>query len=182
MIDYRLLQGTLIRLTAVRAEDAPTAARWDEDSEFARQYAISPAVPRSPTKMAQLFDDTQRGAGSYLFGIRPLYTEDLIGLLELDGIQWTHRVGWLGLAIGESANRGVGYGTDALRVGLRFAFHELNLYRLQLTVFSYNARAIHLYEKFGFVREGVMRGALLRDAQRWDMYLYGLLAAEWKQK
>ncbi len=51
---------------------------------------------------------------------------------------------------------------------------------MQLTVFSYNTRAIALYEKLGFQREGVYREFIQRDGARYDMYLYGLLRCEWK--
>ena len=69
---------------------------------------------------------------------------------------------------------------EALRLMLRFAFHELNLHRLQLTVFAYNEAAIRLYERLGFQREGAFREYLLRDGKRYDMLLYGLLAREWE--
>jgi RimJ/RimL family protein N-acetyltransferase len=66
-------------------------------------------------------------------------------------------------------------------VGLRFAFHELNLFRVCLTVFSYNAAAIALYEQLGFTREGTYREHIERDGQRYDMVLYGLLRPEWEK-
>jgi RimJ/RimL family protein N-acetyltransferase len=65
---------------------------------------------------------------------------------------------------------------------LRFAFHELNLHRVCLTVFSYNAPAIALYERLGFVREGVYREHIERDGQHFDMLLFGLLRREWEGK
>ena len=46
---------------------------------------------------------------------------------------------------------------------------------------SYNERAIALYEKLGFQREGVHREHLQRDGRRYDMYLYGLLRSEWEK-
>jgi len=72
-----------------------------------------------------------------------------------------------------------GYGREAMHVGLNFVFNELNLYRVCLTVFSYNESAIALYEALGFTREGVYREHLERDGRRHDMYLYGLLRSEW---
>ena len=71
------------------------------------------------------------------------------------------------------------YGAEALGLALQFAFQELNLHRVQLTVFSYNQRAIALYEKLGFQREGIFREHLERDGTRFDMYLYGILRPEW---
>jgi RimJ/RimL family protein N-acetyltransferase len=65
---------------------------------------------------------------------------------------------------------------------LRFAFHEINLHRLQLTVFAYNERAIASYERLGFVREGVFREFINHDGRRYDMILYGLLRHEWEAR
>ena len=72
-------------------------------------------------------------------------------------------------------------GREAMQLALAFAFNELNLYRVCLTVFSYNDQAITLYERLGFVREGAYRQHLERDGRRYDMYLYGLLRPEWEK-
>jgi RimJ/RimL family protein N-acetyltransferase len=56
----------------------------------------------------------------------------------------------------------------------------MNLHRLQLTVLDYNARAIAMYERLGFQREGTYRELGLRDGRRYDMHLYGLLRPEWE--
>ena len=105
-----------------------------------------------------------------------------MGFIEIDGILWTHGAGWLGIGIGEREHWGQGIGGEAMRLALNFAFNELNLHRIQLTVFAYNERAIALYEKLGFVREGVYREALHRDGQRYDMILYGLLRREYRNE
>ena len=68
---------------------------------------------------------------------------------------------------------------DAMKVALRYAFTELNLRRVTLTVFEYNPRAIRSYEKTGFQHEGRLRGALLRDGKRWDMFYMGILCDDW---
>ena len=65
-------------------------------------------------------------------------------------------------------------------IGFDQCFDELNLHRVQLTVFDYNKRAIALYEKLGFQHEGTFREFLHRDGRRYDMHLYGLLRREWQ--
>ncbi|MCZ7572072.1 MAG: GNAT family N-acetyltransferase [Ardenticatenaceae bacterium] len=80
----------------------------------------------------------------------------------------------------DEANWGKGYGHEALELALGFAFRELNLYRVQLTVFGYNERAIALYKTAGFQREGVYREFMQRDGQRYDLHLFGLLRREWE--
>jgi RimJ/RimL family protein N-acetyltransferase len=86
------------------------------------------------------------------------------------------------IGLGDRGNWGKGFGWDAMTLLLKFAFHELNLYRVQLTVFSYNERARSLYERLGFTREGVFREHLARDGSRHDMILYGMLRSEWEQQ
>lgn len=171
--------GTRIRLTALRPDDAAVIARWYEDGDFSRLYDVSAAYPRSLASLTRWLEDTDRQKDVYAFAIRPLYSEDLLGIIDLNGILWNQRTAWLGIGIGDPEQRGRGYGEEAVRLILNFAFDELNLHRIQLTVFSYNERAIRLYERLGFVREGVMREALLRDGRRWDMLLFGILRGEW---
>ena len=64
---------------------------------------------------------------------------------------------------------------------VNYGFNELNLHRLQLTVFGYNEPAVKLYEKLGFQHEGSYREFLQRDGQRYDMHLYGLLLSDWEE-
>ena len=87
----------------------------------------------------------------------------------------------LSIGIGDQSNRGKGYGSEAMRLIIDYAFFELNLHRIQLTVFDYNQQAIALYERLGFQREGVFREFGQRDGKRYDMYLYGILYEEWEQ-
>jgi RimJ/RimL family protein N-acetyltransferase len=179
MLTSNLLQGSRVRLTALSTDDLPTIASWHQDAGFARLFDARPAAPKTIGMLDHWLDEYNRANNGFVFAIRPLGEETLIGFIEIEGIMWVHRHAWLSIAIGESAHQGRGYGAEALRLALQFAFQELNLHRVQLTVFSYNLRAIALYEKLGFMREGVYREHLQRDGKRHDMYLYGLLCDEW---
>jgi RimJ/RimL family protein N-acetyltransferase len=175
----QLLRGQRVWLSALGREDTATIAGWDTDSAFLRLLDSAPAAPRSEDEVARWLESVRRAHDYFAFGIRLVGSDDLIGWLELDGIQWNHQTCGLGIGIGSWAHRGQGYGTQALTLALDFAFYELNLHRVTLTVFAYNHAAIGLYEKLGFVREGVYREHLHRDGQRYDMLLYGLLRREW---
>ena len=67
-----------------------------------------------------------------------------------------------------------------MKVLLRYAFEELNLHRVNLSVFEYNPRAIRSYEKAGFRHEGRQRDALHRCGKRWDMLYMGILKSDWE--
>jgi RimJ/RimL family protein N-acetyltransferase len=65
---------------------------------------------------------------------------------------------------------------------LRFAFSELNLFRVSAIVPEYNEGAIRLLKKFGFVQEVRRRRSLERDGRRWDLFVFGLLNDEWRNQ
>ncbi|MDO4739569.1 MAG: GNAT family protein [Eubacteriales bacterium] len=85
----------------------------------------------------------------------------------------------IGLFIAEPEARGKGCGGDALELLLLFAFSELNCRKVKLNVFSYNTRAIHLYEKKGFLREGVLREEAYTAGQWHDEYCYAQFREAW---
>ncbi len=182
MTSSTLLRGSRVRLTALTQSDLPTVAQWHQNPEFLRLFDAFPAYPRTEAALAQWLDDRHKATDAFLFAIRTLDNDALIGYVELDGILWTHRVSGVSIAIGEAKHWGKGYGYEAMQLVLRFAFDELNLHRVQLTVFCYNERAIALYEKLGFQREGIHREHLQRDGKRHNMYLYGLLRSEWENR
>ena len=176
-----LLRGERVRLTAVTSDDLPTMAVWWADADFLRLYDSLPALPQSAKQLAGRLENSEQGKTNFLLGIRPLAEDKLLGLIELDGIMWSHGTSYISIAIGDKAERGKGLGREAMSLMLDFAFHELNLHRVFLTVFSYNTAAIAMYEKLGFTREGAYREHLQRDGQRFDMLLYGILRREWMQ-
>lgn len=175
-----LLDGSRVRLVPLNAGDIALVARWQQDTSYLRLLDANVAYPKSEAQVGEWIREGQRGREHFLFGIRVLLSDDLIGFIELSDVMWSHRNSWLTIAIGDADYRGRGYGSEAMSLILEFAFRELNLHRVQLTVFSYNEPAIHLYEKLGFQREGIYREFLERDGQRYDMILYAILKREWE--
>jgi len=179
MLTENILHGLRIKMTAIGKTDLPAISVWYEDTSFSRMFDATPALPKSQAQLEKWLEGVNKATDSYLFAIRPLEDETLLGFLELDGILWPHQSGWLSIGLGNPKHWGQGLGREGMELALRFAFNELNLYRVQLTVFSYNDRAINLYEKLGFKREGVFREHIQRDGRRYDMILFGLLRPEW---
>jgi RimJ/RimL family protein N-acetyltransferase len=175
-----LLIGQLVRLTAMNAETAAEGfARWDMDTEYLRQLDSAPHLPNRAKKIKEGIEKDQReDPDTIAFSVWTLADDRLIGFVAFDGINWQHGDTFVAIGMGEPAYRGNGYGTDAMRVMLRYGFQELNLYRIQLNVFSYNERAIKSYLKVGFSVEGRQRGMLRRDGQRWDFVYMGVLREE----
>ena len=184
-MNEKLFRGELVRLTAQNPEaDAETFAKWSRDSEYLRLAFGNTQLPRSAQ---QARTDMERRTGEtnphhYGLAIRTLADDTLIGFIGLMGVSGTHGDAWVYIAIGDRAYWGKGYGTDAMRVLLHYAFTELNLHRVSLGVFEYNPRAIRSYEKVGFVVEGHSREELHRDGKYWDDILMGILREDWKKE
>ena len=105
------------------------------------------------------------------FMIRANADDRLLGKAWIEWIEWANGNGRICLGIGASEDRRKGYGTQALRMLLRFAFAELNLFRVTAFVPEYNDGAMALLQKFGFVQEVCRRKSLERDGRRWDLVL-----------
>jgi RimJ/RimL family protein N-acetyltransferase len=115
----------------------------------------------------------------FWFTIRACEDDHLLGDIILEVVNWAARDAFVGLGIGERDFWGRGYGTEAMNLMLEFAFTEIDLRRVTLTVFEYNPRAIRCYEKAGFHHEGRMRRYLSREGKRWDELYMGILREEW---
>jgi RimJ/RimL family protein N-acetyltransferase len=181
-METNLLQGKLVRLTAEDPQTiADVEAYWGTDSEYLRLLSSTPAYPFSVKKIREWVEKELEGKNptSFLFMIRTLADNHLIGMMDLGGDLFPHGEAWVGIGIGERGFWGQGYGTDAMKVILRYGFMELNLRRMSLNTFEYNPRAIRTYEKVGFVHEGRVRKYLLRAGQRWDMIFMGIHREEW---
>ncbi|MET9252375.1 GNAT family protein [Streptomyces sp. NPDC003717] len=75
--------------------------------------------------------------------------------------------------------RGRGVGTEATRLIVGYGFEHLGLHRVELEAYGNNARALRVYEKVGFVVEGVRREAAWRDGAWVDEVLMAVLDREW---
>lgn len=179
-----LYRGKLVCLRAVDPDSMAAAYfRWSQDSEYWRMASSEPAQPFSikTTKEwleEELFKDPP---GFIMFAIHTLEDDRLIGDIGFEDDEMPDGETVVAIGIGERADWGKGYGTDAMRLILSYAFCELNLQRVSLTVSEYNPRAIQSYLKVGFVEEGRLRGSELRGGRRYDLVYMGILRQDWEQ-
>ena len=110
MITPNLLRGEQVRLTAPTAADLPAITRWWSDPDFLRLYNTAPAAPRNEDQLSRRFDFSHTSPDNFLFAIRPLDDDSLLGLLEFDGVDWSNRTTFVSIGIGAAEHRGQGYG------------------------------------------------------------------------
>jgi RimJ/RimL family protein N-acetyltransferase len=142
-----LLVGATTRMRPVSQADLPTIQSWDEDP------AIIDLMGRRFSEMTagEWFDSLSDGRCRAW--VIETHGGRMIGELELAHINWRAGSAELRICIGEKDCWNCGYGTDAIRSALRYAFERLDLEEVYLRVFASNRRAVRVYERMGFRTE-----------------------------
>jgi RimJ/RimL family protein N-acetyltransferase len=165
-----------VKLAPLLEEDSVMLFNWVNDRE--QILYNSPYKPVHPAQHSSWFESIQKRNDLVIFGIRNSESNDLIGTCQLHSINNISRSAELQIRLGGVETRGKGLGTQAVQLLLNFGFKDLNLNRIYLHVFKTNIRAIHVYEKVGFLHEGVLRKAVYLDGQYEDVVVMSLLKEE----
>ena len=169
-----------VYLRGAERSDIPQFVRWMNDWRTTQTLALR--APMSIASEEAWFERmlADQGKGGYMF-VACLLEDDralgTIGLFELDLVDGS---AGLGISIGDPADRGKGHGTDSLRALLAFGFGQLRLERIWLDVYDLNPGARRVYERVGFVHEGVLRHAAFREGRYLDVHRMAILADEWR--
>jgi RimJ/RimL family protein N-acetyltransferase len=186
-IQTQLFESPELRLGPIDHEKDPEIeSKWTHDSDFMRLMETNPARPLSAAMIKKQYEKLEKQIEEeknlFHFMIRAKADDRLVGKAVVQWIEWTNSNGWIRLGIGAAEDRRKGYGTQVMQMLLRFAFAELNLFRISAMVPEYNEGTIALLHKFGFTQEVCRRSALERDGRRWDLYVFGLLNEEWQNR
>jgi RimJ/RimL family protein N-acetyltransferase len=177
-----ILVGECVRLRALHEDDLPTLARWETDAgrmATLSNWVVPPSEAAAKERIAKWCANEKDDLG---FAIETLDEPPvLIGSLGLWGARPKDRCATIGIALGRE-HLGRGYGTDAMRVVVEYAFREMGLHRVQLVVAPFNGAGIRAYEKAGFVEEGRHREAVWHDGRWYDEVLMSVLDHEWADR
>jgi diamine N-acetyltransferase len=169
-----------VYLRSPEREDIPRFVAWLNDRRTSRTLSLR--APLSLVQEEQWFDGmlARQGRESWLFVICRVEDDRPVGNIGLEELDLVNGSAGLGIMIGDPADRGRGLGGDALCAMLAFAFDSLRLERVWLDVYAFNNGARRLYERIGFVREGVLRHAFWRDGRWIDAVRMAILVDEWR--
>ena len=107
-------------------------------------------------------------------------TNEFLGEVVLNFIDSINRSASIRIGISGAQHRGKGYGSEAIILMLRYGFNILHLHRIELSVYDINPRAIHVYEKIGFRREGLQRDVLYLHGIFHNMITMSILEDEFR--
>jgi RimJ/RimL family protein N-acetyltransferase len=167
-----VLEGELVRLEPAGPEHLdglwPLYSGGDDDpfATVTRQQAAA-GLARAREREDRADWAVVRRADAAVVG------EAVLMDLDEDASSMSYRIALVGPEV-----FGQGYGTEATRLVRDFAFGPLGLHRLALEVNSFNAPAIAVYTKVGFVLEGVRREAVRQDGTWYDVHEMALLESD----
>ena len=177
-----MIEGVLVDLRALEPADILRTLPWRGTAEMAR--LMGDRYPPSRTSFEALETEFLHVPPAYGEQRLAIDTKDgrHIGNVRLYDLPPEDRSAKLSIRIGEQSERSKGYGTDAVRTLLRFAFEEMNLNRVALEVFEYNQRAIAAYRKCGFVEEARMRLAQFSGGAFHDVLIMAVLRENFERR
>ncbi len=133
------------------------------------------AFPTSVRDQLEKLNREQSDPHTIVYTICTRERDQIIGKTTFYRIDWVGRTAVFYLAISEAANWQKGYGGEVTRLMVEYAFDTLNLNRIQLHVFKDNKAAVKVYEKAGFIVEGILRQAMYHNGRYCDFYVMGIL-------
>lgn len=174
-----LLYGEQVFLARPTPEDIPVIAGWSHDTGYYRSLRRGISYPETAAAYDEWFSSMIKEESGFPFSIRRRSDDALVGWLAIREIYWQARHCTFVIGV-DPAHQRRGYGTDAVRVMLRYAFQELNLNRVELAVIQYNEAGIRAYQNVGFKHEGTLHASVYRDGEYYDVLMMGMLRADWE--
>jgi RimJ/RimL family protein N-acetyltransferase len=170
----------MYQLRELERGDLTVITKWRNSSELIRQLG-APFRYINPEVDIRWFDSYMANRNSCVrCAVVDVGEPDkILGLVSLTNIDQLNQSALLHIMIGDTISQGKGMGTFAVKSMVEHAFYNLNLHRIELIVLSSNKRAQHVYEKVGFVREGVLRKSIYKSGEFVDAYQYSLLREEY---
>jgi RimJ/RimL family protein N-acetyltransferase len=173
-IDVPVLTGARLVLRRPRAEDVEARFRLGRHREIVEAYGgtFDPAAVFTRDGAQSQISFIEQHEYAWIIDVN-----GFIGHLRFFGLDRRDRRAALAIGIEDPAYLGKGYGSEAIRLALRYIF-STGLHRISVRVMASNGRAIACYRKCGFQVEGREREAAHVDGRWQDDLIMGVLERE----
>ena len=171
-----------LKLRALRLEDAEVTLTWRNREDIRDRYSGHPFPVNYEMEKSWLEKVARSNIPTTVLGIEELSSQKLIGLTDLRNINFINREAECGMIIGDKEQQGKGYGEEATRLILEFAFRQLGLNRVFVRAIADNAPAIRVLTKCGFQEEGRLRESVFKNGRFKDQLLMSILSREFRHE
>lgn len=172
----------MIYLRELKEKDAPLMLEWmhsEETKHFFRKNMQSITLEQAVAfcKNAEIPLEMQDGMNLHLAIVDE--QDEYLGTISLKDFNTSVKSAEYAISMRAKAC-GKGIAFQATKEILRKGFKEYGLHRIYLNVLADNVRAVHFYEKCGFLYEGEFRDCLLLDHKYASLKFFGMLEQDYK--
>ncbi len=167
-----MIAGTNIYLRDPVIEDLEYFLTWHNDRELKKQAMMPPFIVTSNEEkqwLERLISSADKKRKTFI--IIDKNDKMPIGYTQFRDINTINKNAKFGIVIGNRLKQGKGFGEEIVNLMVRFAFEELNLQKISLEVIEENQRAIQLYLKMGFFKEGYLIRQFLYEGNYYNVVL-----------
>lgn len=170
------LKGSLVYLRALEPEDLELIYKIENDEDL---WELTTTItPFSKFLLKQYLKNSHRD----IYEVKQLrlvicnsQTHEALGMIDLFDYEPKNKRAGLGILIFNSSERGKGYGAEALKLTIQYAFKHLELHQLYANILEENAASINLFEKQDFLQSGLKKDWIRTDEGFKNEYLYQLI-------
>ncbi len=169
-----------VYLRALEPEDYALLHKWRNDEEIAYSFSGTKLFTSTSNEKKwiedRIFDNANVSCAICL-----KETDEFIGCVFLNSIDYTNRTGHCPTFIGVREYWGKGYATEARILILKYAFLEKGLNRIWAQVHVDNFGSLKMHDKCGYKREGVLRQVSYQRGEFKDMIIMSILRSEFDE-
>lgn len=169
-----------IYLRALELDDYKISVKWRNDDNITNLLGGSKWFVSMETEKQWVQNAIMQNKDIRL-AICTVDKDIYIGNIYLTGIDYLNRKAQTQILIGNREYWNNGYGTEAMRLLLEYAFNYKNLRRLEAVVLEDNIGSRKMHEKLGYKKEGILRQSVYKNGQYKNQILYALLKTEYEK-
>ncbi len=170
----------IVYLRKLEEKDAKGMLEWMQDTEIQKRFRSAiETVKREDVLRFIKVAETEPIEGKSIHYAIADENDEYLGTISLKDVDLLARKAEYAISLRRKA-QGMGVGTKATMKILEAAFDRFGLERVYLNVLSDNERAIHLYEKCGFIYEGEFRNHLFLRGEYKSLKWYSMLRKDFK--
>lgn len=179
-----MLTGEKIILRPIKIEDLEKVNQWRNNLEMIK-LTQGIRFPKTKEMDREWFNNvlTEKSNRNIYFGIDEISSNDFIGIIQLNNIDYISGTATWGFVIGEKEKKGKGYSIEAPKLLFDYAFNCLNLRKIFGYLISYNVATLRMHQKIGnFNEEGILKKHVYFDGEYHDVIILSLFREEYYSK
>ena len=172
-----MVASPTITLREISAEDLPTLNSWRNAPEVIEHLGSNFLYIGEEIDTRWYENYIKNLSQSVRLSIIDEEDGTYIGNVNLTQIHGINRSAEFSIMIGNKDYWGKGIGQIATKHMLNHGFNDINMHRIYLFVLEENDRAISLYEKVGFKKEGLLKDSVYKNGKFHSMWSMAILSS-----